>query len=92
VEADLPPDPDPDPERAVVLDKLLAAQGAPEGVQGPGKLTHWLRRQGHAVAFCTVDRLMWDLGMSGVRHGRGHCGVWLTSTEMRGPVGPSTMR
>lgn len=34
-------------------------------------MTHWLRRQGHDVAFCTVDRLMRDLGMNGVRRGKG---------------------
>ena len=33
-------------------------------------MTHWLRRQGHDVAFCTVDRLMRDLGMNGVRRGK----------------------
>jgi transposase InsO family protein len=33
-------------------------------------MTHWLRRQGHEVAFCTVDRLMRDLGMNGVRRGK----------------------
>jgi putative transposase len=34
-------------------------------------MTHHLRRRGLAVAFCTVDRLMADLGMSGVRRGKG---------------------
>jgi transposase InsO family protein len=33
-------------------------------------MTHYLRRQGHEVAFCTVDRLMRELGMNGIRRGR----------------------
>jgi transposase InsO family protein len=56
---------------AVLTDALLAARGTPEGLYGRRKMTHWLRRQGHDVAFCTVDRLMRDLGMNGVRRGRG---------------------
>lgn len=55
---------------AVLTDALLAAQGTPEGLYGRRKMTHWLRRQGHEVAFCTVDRLMRDLGMNGVRRGK----------------------
>lgn len=55
---------------AVITDALIAARGTPEGLYGRRKMTHWLRRQGHDVAFCTVDRLMRDLGMNGVRRGR----------------------
>jgi transposase InsO family protein len=55
---------------AVVIDALLAVQGTPEGLYGRRKMTHFLRRQGLAVAFCTVDRLMRDLGMNGVRRGK----------------------
>jgi len=55
---------------ATLTDALLAVQGTPEGLYGRRKMTHWLRRQGHDVAFCTVDRLMRDLGMNGVRRGR----------------------
>lgn len=58
---------------AVVIDALLAVRGTREGLYGRRKMTHWLRRQGHSdlanVAFCTVDRLMGDLGMNGVRRG-----------------------
>jgi putative transposase len=57
---------------AALTNALLAVRGAPEGLYGRRKMTHWLRRQGHEVAFCTVDRLMRDLGMNGVRRGRGH--------------------
>jgi putative transposase len=55
---------------AALTDALLATQGNPEGLYGRRKMTHWLRRQGHEVAFCTVDRLMRDLGMNGVRRGK----------------------
>ena len=52
---------------AVLMDVLIAVQGTPEGLYGRRKMTRWLRRQGHQVAFCTTDRLMRDLGMNGVR-------------------------
>lgn len=55
---------------AVITDALLATVGTPEGLYGRRKMTHWLRREGHDVAFCTIDRLMRDLGMNGVRRGR----------------------
>jgi putative transposase len=56
---------------AALIDALLAVQGTPEGLYGRRKMTHHLRRQGFDVAFCTTDRLMRDLGMNGVRRGRG---------------------
>jgi transposase InsO family protein len=56
---------------AVIIDALVGTRGTPEGLYGRRKMTHWLRRQGHEVAFCTVDRLMRDLGVNGVRRGRG---------------------
>jgi len=56
---------------AAVIDALLAVQGTPEGLYGRRKMTHHLRRHGFEVAFCTTDRLMRDLGMNGVRRGRG---------------------
>ena len=55
---------------AVIIDALLAVAGTPEGLYGRRKMTHYLRRGGHEVAFCTVDRLMRDLGMNGVRRGK----------------------
>jgi hypothetical protein len=55
---------------AVLSDALIGLQGTPEGLYGRRKMTHYLRRQGHEVAFCTVDRLMGDLGMNGIRRGR----------------------
>jgi len=56
---------------AAVIDALLAVGGTPESLYGRRKMTRYLRRQGHQVAFCTVDRLMRELGMNGVRRGRG---------------------
>ena len=56
---------------ATLMDALIAVQGTPEGLYGRRKMNRWLRRQGHQVAFCTTDRLMRDLGMNGVRRGKG---------------------
>jgi putative transposase len=56
---------------AVLTDAILATVGSPEGLYGRRKMTHHLRRCGHQVAFCTVDRLMRDLGRHGIRRGKG---------------------
>jgi putative transposase len=56
---------------AVLADLLIGLKDTPEGLYGRRKMTHYLRREGHQVAFCTVDRLMRDLGMNGVRRGKG---------------------
>jgi transposase InsO family protein len=56
---------------AVLVDALLATDGTPESLYGRRKMTHYLRRRGLTAAFCTVDRLMRDLGMNGVRRGKG---------------------
>ena len=40
------------------------------GVYGARKLWHQLRREGTSVARCTVERLMRELGLRGVRRGR----------------------
>ena len=37
---------------------------------GRRKTTRWLRRQGHDVPFCTVDRIMRHIGLTGVVRGR----------------------
>jgi transposase InsO family protein len=55
---------------ARVMDALIELGGTPESLYGRRKMTHYLRRQGHDVAFCTVDRLMRDLGMNGIRRGK----------------------
>ncbi|MFI7585361.1 IS3 family transposase [Kocuria sp. M1N1S27] len=55
---------------ALVMDALLATVGTPEGLYGRRKMTAYLRRTGLAVAHCTVDRLMRQLGLSGVVRGR----------------------
>jgi putative transposase len=56
---------------AVLTDAILATAGTPEQLYGRRKMTHYLRRQGHQVAACTVDRLMRDLGRNGARRGKG---------------------
>jgi transposase InsO family protein len=61
---------------AVVCDALLAARRTtdgrptPESLYGRRKMTALLRRGGLKVAACTVDRLMRQLGMQGVRRGK----------------------
>lgn len=44
-------------------------RGKPEEMYGRRKMTRYLRRQGHEVAFCTVDRIMRELGLNGVVQG-----------------------
>jgi len=55
---------------AHLVDVLLATKGHPESLYGRRKMTAYLRRGGHSVAFCTVDRLMRSLGMTGIRRGK----------------------
>nr|WP_281178497.1 IS3 family transposase [Amycolatopsis jejuensis] len=55
---------------ASLTNTLRDAHDRPEAVDGRRKMTRWLRRQGHEVAFCTVDRIMRDLGLQGVTRGR----------------------
>lgn len=55
---------------AYLINALRDAQDTPEAVYGRRKMTRWLRRQGHEVAFCTVDRIMRDLGLQGAIRGR----------------------
>jgi putative transposase len=61
---------------AVVIDALREARSTPDGrptpesLYGRRKMTALLRRGGLQVAHCTVDRLMRELGMQGVRRGK----------------------
>lgn len=57
---------------AHITDALLSTVGDPEGMYGRRKMTAYLRRNGHQVARCTVDRLMRDEGLSGIIRGRKH--------------------
>jgi transposase InsO family protein len=76
---------------AVVVDALIGARtdaqgkATPESLDGRRKMTALLRRRGLAVAHCTVDRLMRELGMNGVRRGKAPRTTSLTPTA-RGPV------
>ncbi|WP_159851280.1 IS3 family transposase, partial [Nocardia sp. CY41] len=55
---------------ALVENALRDLHGAYEQMYGRRKMTRYLRRQGHEVAFCTVDRLIRELGLNGVVRGR----------------------
>jgi putative transposase len=61
---------------AVVSNALLDARVGPDGrptpesLYGRRKMTALLRRRGQQVAHCTVDRLMRELGMRGVRRAK----------------------
>jgi putative transposase len=57
-------------ERLMV--KICQAHTANYGVYGPRKVWLTLNRQGTPVARCTVERLMQDLGLCGVRRGKKH--------------------
>ena len=50
--------------------KLQEAHAEHFGVYGARKLWHQLKREGRAIARCTVERLMRDLGLKGVVRGR----------------------
>ena len=47
------------------------------GVYGPRKVWKQLRREGHHVARCTVERLMREMGLAGVVRGR----AWTVTTQ-----------
>jgi transposase InsO family protein len=47
------------------------------GVYGPRKVWRQLRREGHHVARCTVERLMRDMGLAGAVRGR----AWKVTTQ-----------
>jgi transposase InsO family protein len=47
------------------------------GVYGPRKVWRQLRREGHNVARCTVERLMRDMGLAGAVRGR----AWKVTTQ-----------
>jgi transposase InsO family protein len=68
---------------AELTEALRATIGTPEGMYGRRKMTAYLRRQGHRVAACTVDRLMRDEGLSGVVRGRRHRTTIPGGTESR---------
>lgn len=55
---------------ALIEDVLRATVGTPEGLYGRRKMHAYLNRAGHRVAACTVDRLMRDLGLNGLRRGK----------------------
>jgi transposase InsO family protein len=57
---------------AHITDALLTTVGDAEGMYGRRNMTAYLRRNGHQVARCRVDRLMRDEGLSGIVRGTKH--------------------
>ena len=55
---------------AVDLEKIKAAHGKSRGRYGARKVWHQLRRDGHDIARCTVERLMRLHGLQGVVRGQ----------------------
>jgi putative transposase len=70
--ARLRPPSDRDIADAYLENSLRDLQGTPEEMYGRRKMTRYLRRQGHTLAFCTVDRIMRELGMNGAVRGQRH--------------------
>jgi transposase InsO family protein len=52
-------------------------------VYGPRKVWKQLRREGHTIARCTVQRLMKAMGLAGAVRGR----AWVTTTQAGGDAG-----
>jgi len=50
--------------------EIIRVHAANFGVYGARKVWHQLHREGIAVAKCTVERLMREMGLQGVRRGR----------------------
>ena len=55
---------------AQILHVLHGLKGTPESLYGRRKMVAHLRREGYAVAHCTVDRLMRLAGMNGISRRR----------------------
>ena len=74
-------DPTRRPARARRDDELRAAiqrvWDDNQHVYGPRKVWKQLRREGHRVARCTVERLMRDMGLKGATRGR----AWVVTTR-----------
>ncbi len=64
------PPSDRDLADAYIEHALREVSDRPEQMYGRRKMTHYLRRQGHQVAFCTVDRVMRTMGLHGLVRGR----------------------
>ncbi|MFF1552971.1 IS3 family transposase [Rhodococcus erythropolis] len=68
---------------------LQKAVDSAEGLYGRRKMTAHLRRSGHQVAACTVDRLMRDEGLAGIVRGPPaphHRPGWKERTPGPGPA------
>ncbi|WP_115324638.1 IS3 family transposase [Corynebacterium pilosum] len=70
---------------AQILNALHDLKGTPESLYGRRKMVAYLRRQGHAVAHCTVDRLMRLAGMNGISRRRTTVRTTIPGAEDRAP-------
>lgn len=59
-----------DAELIAHIERVFYDPGLGRGISGARKIWHLLRREGHDVARCTVERLMRQHGLRGVRRGR----------------------
>lgn len=55
---------------AMDIEKIKVAHGKSRGLYGARKIWHQLRRDGHDIARCTVERLMHLHGLQGVVRGQ----------------------
>jgi transposase InsO family protein len=81
-----------------IKEAIKRVHDASFGLYGTRKVWHQLRREGIAIAKCTVERLMAAMGLAGVRRGkktvttvsnpkaRGH---WTRSTASSASAGPT---
>jgi transposase InsO family protein len=73
-----------DDELRVLIRRVYAESFG--GVYGPRKVWRQLRREGHDVARCTVERLMREMGLAGAVRGR----AWKITTQSQPALGRPT--
>ncbi|MFX8565751.1 IS3 family transposase, partial [Acinetobacter baumannii] len=59
-----------DAELVIELRRVFTDRSLGRGISGVRKMWHLLRREGIVVARCTVERLMRQEGLRGVRRGK----------------------
>lgn len=69
----------------VLKDEITRVHGENLDVYGADKVWAQLKREGTRVARCTVERLMRDLGLSGVRRGKSYRVTTQTDDRQRRP-------
>lgn len=74
-----------DAELAVEIDRIFWDRSKGRGIAGYRKMWHLLNRDGIQVARCTVERLMRQLGLRGIRRGRQFVTTKAEATAIRPP-------